>query len=91
MNRLAIERLGIGCANRAALLIDNKRINIDDWEGVGVADKERRYVVLPVSLFVDLYHYGNHDALRDPGVIWVSIQTNDLRPAEPGEMLVIAM
>lgn len=37
LNRLAIERMGLDCDNDAALLIDNKRINIDDWLGVGGA------------------------------------------------------
>lgn len=37
LNKLAIERLGIECGNQAALLIDNKRSNIDDWIGVGGA------------------------------------------------------
>jgi hypothetical protein len=37
LNRLAIDRLGIDCANHEALLIDNKRTNIDDWISIGGA------------------------------------------------------
>jgi hypothetical protein len=35
LNRIAIDRLGLDCRNEAALLIDNKRSNIDDWIGIG--------------------------------------------------------
>lgn len=37
LNRIAIDRLGLEFGNDAALLIDNKRSNIDDWMGVGGA------------------------------------------------------
>ena len=33
--QLAVERLGIGCAASSALLIDNKRANIDAWAARG--------------------------------------------------------
>jgi len=35
--RLAIERMGLTCENHEALLIDNKRSNIDGWASVGGA------------------------------------------------------
>ena len=35
LNRFAIERLGLNCENKAALLIDNKISNVTDWIGVG--------------------------------------------------------
>ncbi|HEX9869722.1 MAG TPA: hypothetical protein VGC99_14220 [Candidatus Tectomicrobia bacterium] len=34
LNGLAIKRLGLYCENAEALLIDNKRSNIDDWIGI---------------------------------------------------------
>jgi hypothetical protein len=37
LNRVAMERMGIDCHNNAALLIDNKRSNIDDWLTLGGA------------------------------------------------------
>lgn len=37
LNRIAIERLELDCGNNAALLIDNKLSNIDDWIGSGGA------------------------------------------------------
>jgi len=46
LNRLAIERLGVHCDNSAALLVDNKRSNVDDWIGVGGSG----------------YHYNNDSA-----------------------------
>jgi len=35
LNKLAIERLGLDIDNKSALLIDNKRSNIDAWISVG--------------------------------------------------------
>jgi len=37
LNKLAIERLGLDCEKNAALLIDNKKSNIDDWIASGGA------------------------------------------------------
>ena len=37
LNKLAIERLALGCDNAAALLIDNKKKNVDDWKSEGGA------------------------------------------------------
>lgn len=37
LGELAIDRLGLSCENGEALLIDNKRSNIDDWISVGGA------------------------------------------------------
>lgn len=37
LNRVAIDRLGLSCENSAALLIDNKKTNVDGWMGVGGA------------------------------------------------------
>lgn len=37
LNRLAIERMGLSCENGEALLIDNKRSNIDAWISIGGA------------------------------------------------------
>ena len=35
LNQLAIEKMGLGCEFDEAVLIDNKKSNIDDWVGVG--------------------------------------------------------
>ena len=35
LNRLAIERIGLSCTNGEAMLIDNKRANIDRWVAIG--------------------------------------------------------
>ncbi|MCZ6616502.1 MAG: hypothetical protein O7E57_00100 [Gammaproteobacteria bacterium] len=35
LNRLAIERMGLSCTNEEAILIDNKRANIDRWVAIG--------------------------------------------------------
>ncbi|MGI9328969.1 MAG: hypothetical protein ACR2PZ_27375 [Pseudomonadales bacterium] len=35
LNRIAMERLKINCGNDAALLIDNKKLNVDAWVDAG--------------------------------------------------------
>ncbi len=35
LNRLAIERIGLSCANGESILIDNKRANVDRWARIG--------------------------------------------------------
>jgi len=64
----------------------------DHWQALGVADKERRYVVLPVSYFVNLYHRHRHtDSIVQPAVVYYCISTGDLKDSEPMSYSVVAM
>ena len=64
----------------------------DDWDGLGVADKERRYIALPVSYFVDLFHRLNRpDRDAQPSVVYYCIANDELKPSATGAMNVVAM
>jgi hypothetical protein len=60
-----------------------------DWRGFGVADSERRYLVLPVSYFHTLMH-GERAPKWSPSDRFKAIGANSLRASLPGQFTVIA-
>jgi hypothetical protein len=61
-----------------------------DWRGFGVADPERRYLVLPVSYFHTLMHGKGGAELSGPAERFTAIGAGSLPASKPGQFTVLA-
>lgn len=61
-------------------------IEYDDWRGLGVADKERRHIILPVNLFYKLLTNAN---VPGPTLRFNAIREGYLPVSEPNQYLIL--
>lgn len=61
-------------------------IEYDDWRGLGVADRERRYLILPVNLFYKLLTNAN---VPGPTQRFNAIREGNLPVSEPKQYLLL--
>ncbi len=60
-----------------------------DWRGLGVADKERKYLALPINFFHTLMHETAGKEMPGPAVRFKAIGANYLPTSTPGAFTVI--
>lgn len=63
-------------------------VSAGDWNGLAIADKERRYVVLPVDYFMKLVGDARNDDLATPQEVFEGI-ANGVLPAYPPRSYVV--
>jgi hypothetical protein len=61
-----------------------------DWRGLGVADKQRSYLVLPINFFNTLILKDTDRTKPGPAVLFKAIGGNYLPASAPGQFMILA-
>ena len=61
-----------------------------DWRGLGVADKQRKYLALPIDFFNTLILKDTNRTKPGPAVLFKAIGENYLPESKPGQFLILA-